>query len=86
VKRDLGNGYELDDDRSRIDREAVHHYLSEESYWAKGRPLEVVDDLVENAARVVGLYHCGRLRKLGFAEPGPRALERPRNEAESRAH
>jgi GNAT superfamily N-acetyltransferase len=65
VKRDLGDGYELDDDRSRIDREAVHRYLSEESYWAKGRPREVVDDLVENAARVVGLYHRGR--QVGFS-------------------
>jgi hypothetical protein len=24
VKRELGDGYELDDDRTRIDRDAVH--------------------------------------------------------------
>ena len=30
VKRDLGSGYELDDDPERIDREEVHRYLSEE--------------------------------------------------------
>jgi len=65
VKRDLGDGYELDDDRARIDREAVHRYLSEESYWAAGRPREVVDDLVETATRVVGLYHDGR--QVGFS-------------------
>jgi GNAT superfamily N-acetyltransferase len=65
VKRDLGDGYELDDDKTRIDREAVHRYLSEESYWAKGRPRETVDALVENAARVVGLYHDGR--QVGFS-------------------
>jgi GNAT superfamily N-acetyltransferase len=65
VKRDLGDGYELDDDRARIDREAVHRYLSEESYWAKGRSREIVDALVENAARVVGLYHDGR--QVGFS-------------------
>jgi GNAT superfamily N-acetyltransferase len=65
VKRDLGDGYELDDDRSRIDLEAVHRYLSEESYWAKGRVREVVDDLIANAARVVGLYHDGSL--VGFS-------------------
>ena len=35
---------------------AVHHYLSEESYWAAGRPREVMDELIETAARVVGLY------------------------------
>ena len=65
MKRDLGDGYELDDDRARIDREAVHRYLSEESYWAAGRPREVVDDLVETATRVVGLYHDGR--QVGFS-------------------
>jgi len=57
VKRDLGDGYELDDDLTRIDREAVHRYLSEESYWAKGRVRDVQDALIEGAARVVGLYH-----------------------------
>jgi len=57
VKRDLGDVYELDDDLTRIDREAVHRYLSEESYWAKGRARDVQDALIEGAARVVGLYH-----------------------------
>jgi GNAT superfamily N-acetyltransferase len=64
VKRALDDGYELDDDRARIDREAVHRYLSEESYWAKGRAREVMDELIENAERVVGLYHEGR--QVGF--------------------
>ena len=59
MKRDLGDGYELDDDPARIEREAVHRYLSGESYWAKGRPREVQDALIEGAARVVGLYHDG---------------------------
>ncbi|MBA3432741.1 MAG: GNAT family N-acetyltransferase, partial [Actinobacteria bacterium] len=57
MKRALGDGYELDDDPMRIDLDAVHRYLSEESYWAKGRSREVQDELIENAARVVGLYH-----------------------------
>jgi len=57
VKRLLGDGYELDDDPARIDREAVHRYLSEESYWAKGRPRDVQDELIDGAARVVGVYH-----------------------------
>jgi GNAT superfamily N-acetyltransferase len=65
VRRDLGNGYELDDDPARIDREAVHRYLSEESYWAEGRPRETQDALIDNAARVVGVYHEGR--QVGFS-------------------
>jgi GNAT superfamily N-acetyltransferase len=64
VKRELGEGYELDDDPSRIDRVAVHRYLSEESYWAGGRSRAVMDDLIDNAARVVGLYRDGQ--QLGF--------------------
>jgi GNAT superfamily N-acetyltransferase len=64
VKRDLGDGYELDDDRGRIDHEAVHRYLAEESYWARGRPRAVQDELIDTAARVVGLYHQGR--QVGF--------------------
>jgi GNAT superfamily N-acetyltransferase len=65
VRRDLGDRFELDDDRSRIDREAVHRYLSEESYWARGRTRAVQDALIESAARVVGLYHDGR--QIGFS-------------------
>jgi GNAT superfamily N-acetyltransferase len=63
VRRDLGDGYELDDDPGRIDREAVHGYLAH-SYWAEGRSREVQDALIDGAARVVGLYHEGTL--IGF--------------------
>ncbi len=64
TRRDLGDGLELDDDPKRIDVAEVHRFLSEESYWAKGRPREVQDRLVAEAARVVGLYHDGR--QIGF--------------------
>jgi GNAT superfamily N-acetyltransferase len=63
VRRDLGDGYELDDDPARIDHEAVHAYLTH-SYWAEGRPREVQDALVDGAARVVGLYKDGA--QVGF--------------------
>jgi len=65
VKRDLGNGYELDDDRSRIDRDAVHSYLGGVSYWAKGRSRERQDELIDASGHVVGLYHEGA--QIGFA-------------------
>jgi GNAT superfamily N-acetyltransferase len=64
MKRDLGDGYELDDDPARIDREAAHRYLTQ-SYWASGRPREVQDALIDGAARVVGLYHDGA--QVGFS-------------------
>ena len=65
MKRDLGDGYELDDDPARIDRDAVHAYLGGVSYWAKGRSREVQDALVDGAARVVGLYYEGR--QVGYS-------------------
>jgi GNAT superfamily N-acetyltransferase len=65
MRRDLGDGYELDDDPDRIDREAVHAYLGGESYWAEGRPREVQDALIDNAERVVGLYKDGH--QIGFS-------------------
>jgi GNAT superfamily N-acetyltransferase len=137
VKRTLDGGVELDDDPERVDVAAVHRFISEESYWAAGRPYEVMAQLVAEARRVVGLYdgaaqigfcraagdgvvamyladvyvllaYRGRglgvelvremvergpyasarwmlhtadahelYAKLGFAEPGPKALERP---------
>jgi GNAT superfamily N-acetyltransferase len=63
--RALPGGYELDDDQGRIDRDAVHAYVSGESYWAKGRPREVMDALIESAQRVCGLYHEGA--QVGFS-------------------
>jgi GNAT superfamily N-acetyltransferase len=65
MKRQLAGRYELDDDKGRIDRAAVHAYLAGESYWARGRPREVMDALIESAQRVCGLYHEGA--QVGFS-------------------
>jgi GNAT superfamily N-acetyltransferase len=64
MNRDLGDGYELDDAKERIDLEEVHRYLADMSYWAKGRSRETQDRLVRDATRVVGLYKDGR--QVGF--------------------
>jgi GNAT superfamily N-acetyltransferase len=64
VKRELGDGIELDDDVGRIDREEVHRFLSEEAYWATGRPRATQDRLIAEASRVVGLYDGDR--QIGF--------------------
>jgi GNAT superfamily N-acetyltransferase len=64
MRRELRDGYELDDDPARIDREAVHAYLTR-SYWAEGRSRELQDALIDSAARVVGLY-CGG-EQVGFS-------------------
>jgi GNAT superfamily N-acetyltransferase len=65
VQHPLADGYALDDDPDRIDREAVYAFVSE-SYWAVGRERAVMDELIATAARVVGLYAPDG-RQLGFA-------------------
>jgi len=64
VKRQLAGGYELDDDRARLDRDAVHAYLTR-AYWAMGRTRERQDELIDASVRVVGLYRDGA--QVGFA-------------------
>jgi GNAT superfamily N-acetyltransferase len=65
VRRALSHGIELDDDPARVDVDAVHEYLSTDAYWALGRAHDVVDRLVREASRVVGLYEGER--QVGFA-------------------
>ena len=65
MRRELGDGIELDDDPVRIDVDAVHDFLSNHAYWAEGRPRETVERTVREASRVVGLYADGR--QIGFA-------------------
>ena len=56
MRRTLADGLELDDSKARIDRAAVHRYLSDVAYWSLGRSRETQDALIDGAARVVGLY------------------------------
>lgn len=65
MRRGLPGGFELDDDRSRIDVTAVHAFISRESYWGRGRPRERVQRTVDGSTRVVGLYDGDR--QIGFA-------------------
>lgn len=64
MSRDLGDGYELSDDRGRLDRAAVHAYLTT-TYWALGRTRARQDELIDASGHVVGLYHDGA--QVGFA-------------------
>jgi len=51
-------------DPSRLDVGMIHRYLSEESYWAKGIPRDVVERSIENSL-CFGAYDDGR--QIGFA-------------------
>ncbi len=41
--------YEIDTDASRLDIPLIHSFLSESTYWAKGRPIEVVRRSIRNS-------------------------------------
>lgn len=65
MRRALVGGYELDDDRARIDLDAVHAFISGQSYWGRGRPRERLEQAIDGSSRVLGLYRDGR--QVGFA-------------------
>ena len=66
MRRALPGGYELDDDRGRVEAGVVHRYLAEESYWARGVSREEVERRIAVADRVVGLYAADGLQ-VGFS-------------------
>jgi GNAT superfamily N-acetyltransferase len=65
MRRAIGDGYELDDDRDRVDVDVVHRFLSEEAYWVPGRSRRTIERLVRESARVIAAYAGDEL--VGFA-------------------
>jgi GNAT superfamily N-acetyltransferase len=59
------DGYQVSDERDRIDVELVHRWLSEDSYWAAGRPLETMRAVVDGSMPI-GVYAPDG-RQVGFA-------------------
>ena len=53
----------ISDERERLDRELIHRFLSEESYWAKGIPREIVDRAIDGS-HCFGAYADDR--QVGF--------------------
>jgi GNAT superfamily N-acetyltransferase len=62
-KRD--DGYEISDDPDRLDVDLLHRWLSEDAYWALGRPREVVERSLAGSVNL-GLYEPGGAF-VGFA-------------------
>jgi predicted N-acetyltransferase YhbS len=56
MRRALPDGLELDDDRARVDVNAVYRFLSDEAYWVRGRSRATVERLVLESTRVVAAY------------------------------
>ena len=65
MRREVAGGYEVDDDRGRVDIDMVHRYLTEEAYWVPGRDRATIERLVRESTRVVGVYRGDE--QVGFA-------------------
>ncbi len=59
--------YVLDDDPSRVDRDVLWTFLSQEAYWGRWRTRSVVEQQLDSAWRVVGVYQAGSGEMVGFA-------------------
>ena len=55
--------YYISTDEAELDLEFVHSYLSEQSYWAKGRSMDLVKRSIDHSL-CFGLYENGK--QIGF--------------------
>jgi GNAT superfamily N-acetyltransferase len=58
------HGFIFSDDINLVDIDAVHHYLSTQSYWAKNIPFSIVQKSIKNSL-CFGIYKEGK--QIGFA-------------------
>ena len=56
--------YTISTDRSRLDIDLIHDFISNQSYWGRGRTREVIERSVENSM-TFGIYHGDE--QVGFA-------------------
>ncbi len=64
-KLQMNEDFAISPDKSLLNIETIYRYLSEESYWAKGRSLETVRKSIEHSL-CFGVYD-GRGKLVGFA-------------------
>jgi GNAT superfamily N-acetyltransferase len=55
MRQDGPDGYWVSDDPSLLDLDRVHTWISEQSYWARGRPYQATVAAIANSL-VFGLY------------------------------
>ena len=67
--------YSITTDKSKLNIDAIHDYLCNKSYWAKGLSLEAVIKSIDNSI-CFGLYDSDG-NTLGFARVVPDKVIRP---------
>lgn len=58
------NGYLFSTDKEKLQHSYIHHFLSEESYWAKNIPIHIVEKAIEGSI-CFGVYD--KQQQIGFA-------------------
>jgi GNAT superfamily N-acetyltransferase len=56
--------YTISTDPKRLDLKTIHDYLSNQSYWAPGIPMETVQRSIQNSLPF-GLYHKDKMAGFG---------------------
>jgi GNAT superfamily N-acetyltransferase len=56
--------FSISTDKSKLDLQAIHHFLSKESYWSQNIPFETVKTASENSL-TFGVYH--NQQQIGYA-------------------
>ncbi len=60
----INRGYQISTDKSLLDFEIIHNYLSKDSYWAQGMPAVTLKKAIENSI-CFGVYF--KKQQIGFA-------------------
>ncbi|SDS94788.1 N-acetylglutamate synthase, GNAT family [Mucilaginibacter mallensis] len=60
----LKKGFKISTDKSLLDFDMIYNYLSKESYWSKGIPVEKVKESIESSM-CFGIYKDDK--QIGFA-------------------
>jgi GNAT superfamily N-acetyltransferase len=58
------NHYHISTDKEKLDIDLIHRYLSEEAYWSKGIPRDIVVESIRNSLNF-GLYD--KEKQVGYA-------------------
>ena len=64
------DGFTIYTDKQYLDTDVIHHFLSVDSYWAKGITMEKVKKSIEKSSICFGMYEGdpakGEAKQIGF--------------------
>ena len=60
----IKNGFTFSTDKANLDVPYIHKFLSQDSYWAKNVPMEIVQRSIEHSL-TIGIYD--QEKQIGFA-------------------